>query len=131
MIDRINLARSLKKSGYNCCESVVLAYKDVLDLDEETLKSLSLPFGTGIGASTKGTCGAIVGAVMVLGLLSKDNNKSKVNADARFIIISFKERNKSTICFELKGIETKVVLRECIDCVADAVEFLEERLNIM
>jgi bacterioferritin-associated ferredoxin len=29
----------------------------------------------------------------------------------------------------LKGVGTKVVLRECPDCVADAAEFLEEQLN--
>jgi bacterioferritin-associated ferredoxin len=30
---------------------------------------------------------------------------------------------------KVKGVGTKVVLRECPDCVADAAEFLEEQLN--
>jgi len=29
----------------------------------------------------------------------------------------------------MKGVDTKVVLRDCPDCVADAAEFLEEQLN--
>ena len=33
------------------------------------------------------------------------------------------------LCKLLKGVGTKVVLRECTDCVADAAEFLEEELN--
>ena len=41
----------------------------------------------------------------------------------------FKERNCSTICKELKGIETKKVLRACNDCVADAAEFLEAQIG--
>jgi len=41
----------------------------------------------------------------------------------------FQERNGATQCKLLKGIGTKVVLRECPDCVADAAEFLEEQLN--
>jgi len=29
----------------------------------------------------------------------------------------------------MKGVDTKVVLRDCPDYVADAAEFLEEQLN--
>ena len=32
-------------------------------------------------------------------------------------------------CKQLKGVGTKIVLRECPDCVADAAEFLEKELN--
>ena len=35
----------------------------------------------------------------------------------------------ATQCKLLKGVGTKVVLRECPNCVADAAEFLEEQLN--
>ena len=41
----------------------------------------------------------------------------------------FQQRNGATQCKLLKGIGTKVVLRECPDCVADAAEFLEEQLE--
>ena len=41
------------------------------------------------------------------------------------------EREKQTVrkMIELKGVGTKIVLRECPDCVADAAEFLEKELN--
>ena len=47
----------------------------------------------------------------------------------RQIMTKFQERNGATQCKLLKGIGTKVVHRECPDCVADAAEFLEEQLN--
>ena len=58
-------------------------------------------------------------------------NKDKVKSmkQMRQIMIKFQERNGATQCKLLKGIGTKVVLRECPDCVADAAEFLEEQLN--
>ena len=49
--------------------------------------------------------------------------------EMRQIMTKFQERNGATQCKLLKGIGTKVVLRECPDCVADAAEFLEEQLN--
>lgn len=44
-------------------------------------------------------------------------------------MMEFKDRNGTVICKELKGTETGHVVRECDDCIRDAVEFLEERLQ--
>ena len=75
----------------------------------------------------EGTCGALVGAGIILGLINKD--KAKSVKDMRQIMNKFQQRNGATQCKLLKGIETKKVLRECPDCVADAAEFLEEIIN--
>ena len=83
-------------------------------------------FGGGMG-NMEGTCGALVGSGLVLGLVNKD--KAKSMKQMRQIMTKFQERNGATQCKLLKGIGTKVVLRECPDCVADAAEFLEEQLN--
>ena len=40
------------------------------------------------------------------------------------------QRRGATQCKLLKGVGTKVVLRECPLCVSDAAEFLEEQLEI-
>ena len=45
------------------------------------------------------------------------------------IMTKFQERNGATQCKLLKGVGTKVVLRECPLCVADAAEFLEEQIS--
>ena len=39
--------------------------------------------------------------------------------------------NTTKACKLLKGVGTKVVLRECPDCVADAVEFMEEQIGVL
>ena len=45
------------------------------------------------------------------------------------MMTQFQQRNGATQCKQLKGVGTKVVLRECPDCVADAAEFLEELMD--
>ena len=80
--------------------------------------SIAGAFGGGMG-NMEGTCGALV-------------NKDKVKSmkQMRQIMTKFQERNGATQCKLLKGVGTKVVLRECPNCVADAAEFLEEQLEI-
>ena len=58
-------------------------------------------------------------------------NKDQMNTfqDARLIMQLFMEQNGTVICKELKGIETGHVVRDCDDCVRDAVRFLEEALQ--
>lgn len=73
------------------------------------------------------TCGAIIGAVNVLGAINK--NPQKTMKSARNVINSFKEQNGTVICKELKGITDGVVKRECIDCVRDAARLLENELG--
>ena len=75
----------------------------------------------------EGTCGALVGAGLVLGLVNKDKVKSM--KQMRQIMTRFQDRNGATQCKLLKGVGTKNVLRECPLCVADAAEFLEELLQ--
>ena len=72
----------------------------------------------------EGTCGAVVGAGMIIGLATKDRNLSR--ARMAQLMTRFQERNGATRCRLLKGIDTGKVLRDCPDCVADASEFLEE-----
>src|SRR5699024_3270834 len=99
---------------------------DIAGIDEETMKNITQAFAVGMG-SMEATCGALIGAAVVIGLVNK--NKKDSFADAKTIITKFKEQNKSVICKELKGIGTGEVLRECNDCVMDAAMFLEELLS--
>lgn len=98
-------------------------YCDLAGIDEETMKNLNQGFAVGIGVSMEATCGAIIGAVNVLGAINK--NPQKTMKSARNVINSFKEQNGTVICKELKGIADGVVKRECIDCVRDAARLLE------
>ncbi|MCR5003748.1 MAG: C-GCAxxG-C-C family protein [Bacteroidales bacterium] len=123
---RKELAVEKKASGkYNCAQAVACTYADKMGLDEEMVKNIAGAFGCGMGNS-EGTCGSLVGAGMVLGMVNKDRVKSM--KDMRDLMEKFQERNGATRCRLLKGLDTKVLLRACNDCVADSCEFLEEKL---
>ena len=126
METRKHLAAEKKRcNSHNCAQAVVCTYCDLVGLHEQTALDIAGSFGTGMG-NMEGTCGALVGAGMVLGLATKDRNVSR--ARMKEIITKFQERNGAIRCKELKGIGTGKVLRDCPDCVADASEFLEEYL---
>lgn len=110
----------------NCAQAVICTYCDKAGIDEETALNIGNAFAAGMG-NMEGTCGALIGAGVVLGLANQDKIKSI--KDMRRIISKFEERNGATQCKLLKGVETGEVLRECPDCVADASEFLEEVLE--
>jgi C_GCAxxG_C_C family probable redox protein len=101
-------------------------YCDKAGIDEQTALNMGNAFAAGMG-NMEGTCGALIGAGMVLGLSGK--SKAEIIQGMRRIMNNFQERNGATQCKLLKGIESGKVLRECPDCVADACEFLEEVLD--
>lgn len=124
METRVQEAVNKKKcGGYNCAQAVACTYCDLAGMDEETMRNATQAFAVGMGAM-EATCGAIIGAGVVLGLINENQKKSFV--DAKNIISKFKEQNGTVICKELKGIDTGVVRRDCNDCVMDAARLLED-----
>ena len=120
--ERVRCALENKNSGnYKCAQTVACAFADVAGVDEDVLYRLTGAYGTGMGC-LEGTCGALVGAGMVLGAVSKD----RIEAMKRMKVVmdGFYSRNGATVCKYLKGIETGQPLRPCIGCVADAAELL-------
>ena len=123
-MERADKAVELKHNGCNCCQAVLMAYADELNVPEETLKKMGAAFGAGMGCA-EGTCGALCGAQMVLGL--KTFEGKPIMKDAKDVLERFRAKSGATICKVLKGIETGVVLSSCDDNVRHAVEVLEER----
>lgn len=66
--DHSKLAGELFAQGYNCAQSVLLAFEDITGLDRETAARVASSFGGGIGGSGE-VCGALTGALMALGLV--------------------------------------------------------------
>ncbi len=126
MTDRQEYAVRMDAGGCNCCQSVLMAFADETDLTEEQLRKLGAAFGVGMGCRDA-TCGALVGAGMALGLL-KYRGKP-VARDAAQLLGRFRELSGATLCHELKGRETGVVLCACSDCIRNAVTALEEQLG--
>ena len=123
---KFDAAEKKRCGSHNCAQAVLCSYCDLTGIDEETSRNMTTAFAAGMG-NMEGTCGAIVGAGIALSLITKD--KAKAMKGMREIMTRFEERNKVTQCKLLKGVETKQVLRECPDCVADAAEFLEDIIN--
>lgn len=127
MKTRKQIAAEKKRcNSHNCAQAILHTYADVAGISEEAAMNIAGAFGGGMGCM-EGTCGALVGAGLVLGLANKDKIKSM--KQMRQVMTKFHERNGATQCKLLKGVGTKVMLRECPDSVTDAAEFLEEELN--
>ena len=127
MDTRKHLAAEKKRCNtHNCAQAVVCTYCDLVGLDEKTALDIAGSFGTGMG-NMEGTCGALVGAGMVLGLHTRDRHLSRDRM--KVILEKFKAHNGAIQCRLLKGVGTGTPLRDCPGCVADASEFLEEFLN--
>ncbi len=115
--ERMDYAARRKKE-MNCCQAVLVAFADKLGKSETELLRLGSGFGSGM-ATMEGTCGALVGAIMVSSLLSAEG---EARSNSRAIMSRFKELcGGATICRDLKGIETGKMLCSCEDCVRNAV----------
>ena len=115
-----------RKKEMNCCQAVLVAFADKLGKGEDDLLRLGSGFGSGM-ATMEGTCGALVGAIMVSSLLSAEG---EARNNSRAIMSRFKELcGGATICRDLKGIETGKVLCSCEDCVRNAVLAAGEALK--
>jgi len=93
-------------SGLNCAQSVLAAFADELGLDKNQIFKLASGLGGGL-AKNGHVCGAVNGAIMVLGLkyAGESNNPGEINgpaiAKANQFIAKFKEINGSINCREL------------------------------
>jgi len=126
METRKHIAAEKKRcNSHNCAQAVLHTYADIAGIIEDEAMNIAGAFGGGMG-NMEGTCDALVGAGVLLGLINKDKVKSM--KQMRQIMSRFQEKNGATQCKQLKGVGTKVVLRECPLCVSDAAEFLEEHL---
>ena len=123
-------AAKFHSTGCNCAQAVACAFCDEADI--ETMTSLTRRYG---GGAYK-YCGALMGAVAAMnyidGGVDPENpaDMEGKNAEAaEKLLESFRAKNGSVYCRELKGMGTGVPLRSCRGCVEDAAELLEESLR--
>ena len=121
------------QKGYNCAQAVACAFAEEMEIDESIIFKMMEGHGLGMGCM-EGTCGAITGAVAVIGAIKKlwrhrENQFSKGSKPIKLsgeLVKRFQEKNQATKCKDLKGIETGEVLRSCPGCIEDATAILEE-----
>lgn len=141
-MERSELARELFLSGHNCAQSVLISFADDLKFSKELALKMAAGFGGGMGKQQK-TCGAVTGAIMVLGIQkgeevnNNDELKAQTYGSVNELTREFVARFKTTSCKELIGCdlntpegslefkEKKVMEKVCAECVKGAVEIVE------
>ncbi len=109
-MNRGELAYDYFVSGYNCSQSVALAFSDVLGIEKAALARLSSGFGGGMGRMRE-VCGCFSGLVMVLSQVygysdpKANAEKKALYEKIRAAAEKFREDNGSIICKELLGLE--------------------------
>src|SRR5512136_2495361 len=102
-MNRKELAIERFRGDYNCAQSVFSVFASEFGLDEKDAFRIALPFGGGMGRLQK-TCGAMTGAVMVIGLIwgakepENDEAKEKVHRIVREFAARFESLHGATDC---------------------------------
>ncbi len=133
------------RQGFSSSQAVISSFSDDLGLDRETARRVSCGFGSGM-ARTGNICGAVTGAMMVIGLkygkatAGDDAAKERTYALVQEFITKFEAKNGSIRCTELLGYDLRdpeqrkqahasgTVATKCPGFARDAAEILEKIL---
>ena len=139
-------AKQYFTAQYNCAQSVIGSFSEQYGLDRETAFRIATPFGGGIGHSGY-TCGAVSGAIMVIGLATGTTVYDKEKKDACYALTQlflkrFTERYGALTCPGLLGVDISdpQVLEQareqdlfqsvCPKFVGDAAKMVAELLDL-
>lgn len=126
-MDRMEETKGLRARTdihFNCCQSVLVPFAEACGLSKEEAYRLGAHFGAGMKHGA--TCGAVTGALMVLGMAGKGNDA------AAELMRRFREQNQALDCATLlrlasqRGEDRKC---HCDRMVYEAVDLLEELLE--
>jgi len=144
-LSRIENAIEKFNKGYACSQAIFTEYCGLFNIDSET--ALKLAAGFAAGMRNGRTCGAVTGAIMILGLnfgsLSCDKAEGRKNVYDAVVEFTrrFEQLYGSTDCKELLGcnVGTNEGMRKakeenlfytlCPKYVKSAAEILETMLN--
>ena len=105
-MDHSEYAVELFKKGYNCAQTVAVAFCDVTGLEEDFAAKMASSFGGGMGRMRE-VCGAVSGMLMVAGLLygyetpGDDVSKKAHYTRVQELAGKFRERIGSIVCREI------------------------------
>lgn len=131
-------------NGIDCSQVVAGHFAGVCKLDKETMRKLTSCFGGGMQCGE--TCGAVTGALMVIGMVygyAEENDTARKN-EMRSKVVEFKQeftgKYPSCICRELLGyniadpeelqkiLDLGLLLDFCPVVVEDTIKILEKML---
>jgi C_GCAxxG_C_C family probable redox protein len=141
-MSQVEAAVAAFQDGCSCSQAILAAFCEPLGMDREAALRVAAGFGGGMGRLGE-TCGAVSGAVMVLGLkhgtpAPQDRSaKERTYEQVRRFVKQFLARNGSIRCQELldcdistpEGFQSakdrKLLTTICPRLVRDAAEILE------
>jgi C_GCAxxG_C_C family probable redox protein len=133
------------RSGFTCSSAVFSTFSEELGLDPGHAKKIACGFGAGI-SRTGNICGAVSGAIMVIGLKygktmqGDDAATDKTRALVREFMQEFSQRHGTINCSELlgynlgnpdefeRGRDSTLFHTKCPELVKDAANILEKIL---
>ncbi len=110
VIDVEERAAALFEQGFTCGQAVLAAFADSGGLDQEAALRVACAFGGGI-ARAGGTCGAVSGALMAIGLRLGQTRvenvaaRERTHAATRTFLAEFRSEYGSDVCRDLLGVE--------------------------
>uniref|UniRef100_UPI00405719CC C-GCAxxG-C-C family protein n=1 Tax=Agathobacter sp. TaxID=2021311 RepID=UPI00405719CC len=133
--------------GYNCSQSIILAFEDLIGMDIDLALKIASPFGGGMGRLRE-VCGSVSGMFMVMGFLYGYNQpgdyegKKELYEHIQKLATCYEEANGSIICRDLLGLTVKkeeaaperrteeyYKKRPCKEKIGSAAEILENYLK--
>ncbi len=143
-------AVELFMEGYNCAQSVFVAFSHRFGIDEATAKKISAGLGGGVGRMRE-ICGAVSASAMVLGDIcaamegADQESKGKNYEIVREFAEKFTEKHGSVVCREILGLQVKMEptpmpdertaeyykKRPCLGVIFTAANVLEQMLKEM
>lgn len=127
--ERIAKAMELRRQGYCCSQSVLMAFDDLTELDDDTAASISMGLGGGVGGM-KEICGVVTAMALTQGMIERRRPQEKglLYASVRELADRFREDNDGRIlCRDLKY---PGALRPCNELIADGIRLLHEKYTL-
>ena len=144
---RREMAMDNFRKGYNCSQSIVLAFQDMLPIDIEPAMKMASSFGGGMGRLRE-VCGSVSGIFMIAGLLygydgpETGQVKAEHYAVIQELAHRFEEKHGTIICREMLGLSVRhdspvpeartkeyYKRRPCTEIIGDAAEILEQLIQ--
>ncbi len=128
-----DLAISHHAAGCNCAQAILLAFAEDVGLCPDEIGNLALCFGGGMACGS--ICGALTGAMMVLGMAQKAScppapeEKAAAMAKNRELIAVFTALYGTNLCKELLSLPEGKDKKICPGLIGEAAEILEKMLK--
>ena len=106
--ERVQQAIQNFNDGFNCAQSVFLAYSDIFELDMDMAKKMSVSFGGGLGRMRE-ICGTVSAMAMLAGFrypvldTSDQAARTKNYKIVQQMAEQFKEKHETIVCRNLLG----------------------------